>query len=52
VLDWHLAVFSDGVAFIFLQKVLASQFRSDPQLIVMDRAASKRNWITARAIAY
>jgi uncharacterized membrane protein len=33
------------VAFIFLQKVIASQFGSDPHLIAMDRSASKRNWI-------
>jgi uncharacterized membrane protein len=33
------------VAFILLQKVIARQFGSDPELQAMDRAANKRNWI-------
>jgi uncharacterized membrane protein len=37
------------VAFIFLQKVVSGQLGSDPRLIAMDRAASKRNWIALAA---
>jgi uncharacterized membrane protein len=33
------------VAFMILQKVIAGQFGSSAELIAMDRAASKRNWI-------
>jgi uncharacterized membrane protein len=39
------------LAFIGFQKVIAGQFRSEAELIAMDRAASKRNWIALVAYA-
>jgi len=33
------------IAFMFFQKVIASQFQGDTRLMLMDRAARRRNWI-------